>query len=318
MKLKASILVLFIVCSNCAVQENKSQYTTTSLTLPFNKIDYPDNNISISVISNAKGTNLNAIKSKTLAEAQLSLGQRAISIINAHLDLELANSVELSNSKSRLNSISESSVFANKIKLIDDKSFINARGEYEYWAVFSVSIDAIVSVINNKANLNLNRDFYKSSIDKNFQLSIEDTQSKKEIYTSKNTLSNVSASVKIVEESKRYIGVPYVWGGKNPETGFDCSGYVQWVLKEAIDLYVPRTSKQQYDFFKTKARKSLTEIKTGDLLFFKTNSTRVSHVGIAVSYNTFIHAPNSKSSIRIDNLEGYWKTKFFEGFTVGI
>ena len=105
------------------------------------------------------------------------------------------------------------------------------------------------------------------------------------------------------------MGVPYVWGGENPEEGFDCSGYVQWVLKESIDFYLPRTSKQQHSFFKNQKSKTITQIDSGDILFFKTIGQNVSHVAIAINKNTFIHAPNVDSSIRIDDLKGYWKDK---------
>lgn len=91
---------------------------------------------------------------------------------------------------------------------------------------------------------------------------------------------------------------------------------MQWVLKESVGLYIPRTSINQYNFLKSKKSKGLDEIKAGDILFFKIMGSEVSHVGIALDNNTFIHAPNSDSFIREEKLEGYWKNRFLEGFEI--
>ena len=316
MRLKISAFLLFIVLGSCSVQQKHVEQTSKEVQLPFNKKNYPDTNESFYVISNAIGTNLNTVKSLALADAQFNLSQRAISIIESHLNSELSNANELSKSKTRLNSVSKSNVFANQIALIDSKSFIKDNGKYEYWAVFSVDLDEVTKIINKKANLNLQKDFYKSAIDKDFQLSVKEKKNSREDEVSKSTLNESDLADKIITESKKYIGVPYVWGGENPETGFDCSGYVQWVLNESLGLYIPRTSKQQYNFFKSKIAKSLKTIKSGDILFFKTISSPVSHVGIAINNKSFIHAPNSDSKIRIDELEGYWTNRFVAGYAV--
>ena len=305
-----------MVFVSCAVLEHPAHENSKEILLPFSKKDYPDTNHSFYVISNAVGTNLNAIKSQATADAQFKLAQRAMSIIESHLELTLTNSDELSQSKSRLNSVSKSNIFANKIVLVDDKFLLKDSGKYDYWAVFSISLDDVLKVINSSVNLDLERDFYKSSIDKNFQLTVN--KSKISLLDNSKTSSIAVSNIenKIIKESKKYLGVPYVWGGENPEEGFDCSGYVQWVLKESIDFYLPRTSKQQHSFFKNQKSKTITQIDSGDILFFKTIGQNVSHVAIAINKNTFIHAPNFDSSIRIDDLKGYWKDKFFEGFAV--
>lgn len=318
MKLKISSLILFTLVLSCSIQKPITEQSSVELKLPFNKKDYPDTNQSFFVIVNAVGTNLNAVKSQALADAQFNLAQRAISIIESHLELKLSNADEQSKSMSRLNSISKSDVFANKIVLVENKTFIKDNGKYDYWAVFSVSLEDVTKNINKKADLNLDKDFYKSAIDKDFKLSVEKDKSKSLINDKTYTvnLSDININNKIIEESKKYIGVPYVWGGEDPKTGFDCSGYVQWVLKESIDLYIPRTSIQQYNFLKSKTAKGLSQIKAGDILFFRTLGSAVSHVGIALDNKTFIHAPNSDSLIREEKLEGYWEDKFVSGFNL--
>ncbi|MDC1375105.1 C40 family peptidase [Polaribacter sp.] len=316
MKLRVSLFLLLPLVFGCSVQNNNRVSKVYELKVPFKKKDYPDTNKSISIISNAKGTNLNSLKSQALADAQFNIAQRAISLIKSHLELQLSNSNELSESNTKLSSISKSNVFANKIKLVDTKSFIKENGKYEYWAVFSIDLDDVTKIINQKANLNLKEDFYKSVIDKDFKLTLDDNESQTNKKAPENILIETGLADKIIAESKKYIGVPYVWGGDDPLTGFDCSGYVQWVFNEAMGISIPRTSKQQYEYFKSKTAKSIKNIKPGDILFFRTTSSPVSHVGIAINSKTFIHAPNSNSKIRIDALEGYWMKKFIRGFNI--
>jgi hypothetical protein len=86
--------------------------------------------------------------------------------------------------------------------------------------------------------------------------------------------------------AKRFLGSPYVWGGKSPK-GFDCSGFVQTVFHSAgIDL--PRDAHQQYDFFKL-ACIELENSKLGDLHFFGTEKS-INHIAISTGENTFIHS----------------------------
>ena len=101
----------------------------------------------------------------------------------------------------------------------------------------------------------------------------------------------------ILNNAKTHLGGKYVWGGTVPE-GFDCSGYVQYVYKkEGIQL--PRTAYQQ-----SKVGKDVTwqNLKEGDLLFFLTDRKRgipVTHVGLYLGNNKFIHAASKKKGIII-------------------
>ncbi len=90
----------------------------------------------------------------------------------------------------------------------------------------------------------------------------------------------------IVLTAKRFLGSPYVWGGKSPK-GFDCSGFVQTVFHSAgIDF--PRDAHQQYDYFKL-ACIELNNAELGDLHFFGTE-TSITHVAISIGGNSFIHS----------------------------
>ncbi|MFZ7133830.1 MAG: NlpC/P60 family protein [Eubacteriales bacterium] len=109
---------------------------------------------------------------------------------------------------------------------------------------------------------------------------------------------------KVVLVGKSFIGVPYQWGGSTP-SGFDCSGFTAYVFKQN-GLYLPRTSSQQYNFGTWINRSYL---KNGDLVFFNTSGSGVSHVGIYIGKNKFIHA--SSSGVMISDLNNsYWNPRY--------
>ncbi len=93
----------------------------------------------------------------------------------------------------------------------------------------------------------------------------------------------------VMDEALKYEGYPYVFGGDNPNTSFDCSGLTQWSYqKVGIDL--PRTAQQQYDFTE---HIPLSEAKPGDLVFFHStynSGTYVTHVGIYLGDNQMYNA----------------------------
>lgn len=99
-----------------------------------------------------------------------------------------------------------------------------------------------------------------------------------------------SLSEKIVSEAKKYIGIPYVWGGNSP-SGFDCSGFVQYVMNRC-GITMPRTTEQQVSIG---SYVSKSQLRPGDLVFLQnTYRSGVSHVGIYIGNNQMIHASSSK------------------------
>lgn len=96
----------------------------------------------------------------------------------------------------------------------------------------------------------------------------------------------------LITYALEFEGVPYVFGGEAPETGFDCSGYVGYVVNNALDIQLPRSANAMYN--SAQVEKILDrEREPGDLIFFKNNqyADRVTHVGI---YCGVYHGPEKK------------------------
>jgi cell wall-associated NlpC family hydrolase len=99
----------------------------------------------------------------------------------------------------------------------------------------------------------------------------------------------------VVEDAKKYLGVPYVWGGTDPKTGLDCSGLVQRVYKDlGIDL--PRVAIDQGNAGTTVP--DLASAKPGDLLVMHNGG----HIGIYMGNNQYIHAPQPGESVTIADI----------------
>jgi peptidoglycan DL-endopeptidase CwlO len=101
-------------------------------------------------------------------------------------------------------------------------------------------------------------------------------------------------------------GTPYRNGGVDP-SGFDCSGFVQYVF-EQHGVVMPRDTRRQ---FEVGAEVDPAALAPGDLVFFTTVAPGASHVGIVVGGDQFVHAPNSNGVVRVDHLSSqYWSSRF--------
>ncbi len=115
---------------------------------------------------------------------------------------------------------------------------------------------------------------------------------------------------KLVQAGLDAVGTPYAWGGEDPEDGFDCSGLTAFVYREIASLELPRRARDQRAEGKKVSR---PELEPGDLVFFATTRRRnvVSHVGIYIGDNQFVHAPSRGSTVRVDSMDSaYWSKRY--------
>jgi cell wall-associated NlpC family hydrolase len=114
----------------------------------------------------------------------------------------------------------------------------------------------------------------------------------------------------VVSIARDLVGTPYHYGGRSPQTGFDCSGLVYYAHLQA-GLRLPRTS---YGQFKVTEPIALRHLQPGDLVFFRLSRYKISHVGIYIGHHHFIHAPSSGKDVTIDDLnDPYWRKRFVRG-----
>jgi hypothetical protein len=120
------------------------------------------------------------------------------------------------------------------------------------------------------------------------------------------TSSSSSAAARVLPTADRYVGVKYRWGGTSPTTGFDCSGFTQYVFaKHGVQL--PRTSRQQATVG-TRLPADWDAVAPGDLVMFEEGG-RIGHVAIYAGHNRIIHATSSGGAVRYDDLttrRGQW------------
>ena len=112
----------------------------------------------------------------------------------------------------------------------------------------------------------------------------------------------------MITEAEKYLGYPYVWGGSNPSTSFDCSGFVSWVINHS-GWNVGRLGAQGLCNICTLV--SSANAKPGDLVFFEGtyDTDGVSHVGIYVGNNMMIHCGDPISYTNLNS--SYWQTHFY-------
>lgn len=117
----------------------------------------------------------------------------------------------------------------------------------------------------------------------------------------------------MIQNAKKYLGYPYVYGGQTPR-GFDCSGFVVYNSKKAGISHLPRTAHQQYKHTKPVSRSNL---QPGDLVFFhsRNNRKRIGHVGIYIGDDKFIHArAKGPKDVTITSLNNsYYRKHFVRG-----
>jgi len=121
------------------------------------------------------------------------------------------------------------------------------------------------------------------------------TEIKEKIKRDREELEKSNKAKALIEESEKYLSVPYLWGGESP-TGFDCSGLMKYVFNRQ-GINIPRISQDQQSAAITI---SISEIKPGDLVFNK--EAKATHVGMYIGNDMYIQSPSSGDVIKISKL----------------
>ena len=117
----------------------------------------------------------------------------------------------------------------------------------------------------------------------------------------------------ILERGKSLIGTRYRFGGTSETSGFDCSGFIGYLFREEAGMSLPRSTREMINVKAPLVARN--KLKPGDLLFFSTNGRgRVSHAGIYLGDDQFIHSSSRRSGgVRVDSLgDSYWSKTFIE------
>ncbi len=108
------------------------------------------------------------------------------------------------------------------------------------------------------------------------------------------------------------VGTPYRWGGNTPDSGFDCSGLIGYVYRDAAGISLPRSTREMIGMRAPTI--DMGALQSGDLVFFATNGgSQVSHAGIYVGEGRFVHAPRTGGTVRLDYLSNsYWQKAYLQ------
>lgn len=117
----------------------------------------------------------------------------------------------------------------------------------------------------------------------------------------------------VVERGFTLVGTPYRYGGNSTKTGFDCSGFVSFLFRKEAGIELPRSTREMINLDAPKIQRS--DLEPGDVLFFNNRGRgRVSHAGIYIGDDQFIHSSSSRSGgVRVDSLDDkYWRSSFMQ------
>jgi cell wall-associated NlpC family hydrolase len=140
----------------------------------------------------------------------------------------------------------------------------------------------------------------KEDAGSNPQASDKDSSEKSQTWT--------ELAQEIILNAISQTGVRYKYGGINPETGFDCSGFVRYVFQQGANLSLPRGARAISQVGQDVPK---DQLQPGDLVFFNTLKSVYSHVGIYIGNNRFIHSPSAGGTINVTDMnDAYWSKRY--------
>lgn len=129
------------------------------------------------------------------------------------------------------------------------------------------------------------------------------------LFAEDSTAAQQTVHYKLASMARSFLGLPYRWGGMSERRGADCSGLVKMIFaKLHIDL--PRTSRDQ---IQSGEEIPIDNLKTGDLVFFSSDGSTPTHVGVYMGHHQFLHAEQKAGRVIITDLSQPWYAKRFLG-----
>jgi len=115
------------------------------------------------------------------------------------------------------------------------------------------------------------------------------------------------AQAQVIKVAQSLLGAPYRYGGVTP-SGFDCSGFIFYVYRQAAGVELPRETQGLIQIGRPI---ELADLRPADIVYFTIDGRRALHTGIYVGNGLFIHAPSSKGQVNIQDLHSdYWKARY--------
>ena len=140
--------------------------------------------------------------------------------------------------------------------------------------------------------------------------SADDNKSQTQVNAETAPLSWQDKAQEVLINALSLTSIQYKYGGSSPATGFDCSGFVRYVFRNAANLSLPPTARAIAQIGKSVKK---DDLQPGDLVFFNTLKKAFSHVGIYIGDNKFIHAPSTGKSVQVDSMQNSYWSSHFEG-----
>jgi len=198
-----------------------------------------------------------------------------------------------------------------KVKKGEDEGYIRSLYVSDEAPVIEVEEPVVNNVETSNTQSNRNQNSTSSNNSTNSSNGQAQKPSKKPVQNNNSSYNPPASSTSSVQAvlnlAYSKIGCPYVWGAEGPNS-FDCSGFTSYVFRNAVGVSIPRTSSAQSGYGRTVSKANL---QPGDLVFFNTSGSGVSHVGIYVGGGNMIHSPSTGKTVRVTSINSaYYSARF--------